>query len=107
MEWIKVKFPNSSISQIIGTIYRLLKNIKGFTESLYDILSEMNKSHANYFIYGDLNIKIDKFAMASNYSSDYLNMLTSNSVTSLITKPTRVTSSTATITDHVLTNENR
>ena len=33
-------------------------------------------------------------------------MLTSNSVSSLITKPTRVTPSTATIIDHVLTNEN-
>ena len=34
-------------------------------------------------------------------------MLTSNSATSLITKPTKVTPSTATIIDHVLTNENR
>ena len=31
----------------------------------------MNKSHANYFVLGDLNINTDKFAMASNYSSDY------------------------------------
>ena len=34
-------------------------------------------------------------------------MLTFNSVTSLITKPGRVTPSTATIIDYVLTNENR
>ena len=67
----------------------------------------MIKSYANYFILGDLNINTDKFDMASNYSSDYSNMLTFNSVTSLITKPTRVTPSTATIIDHVLTNENR
>ena len=67
----------------------------------------MNKSHANYFILGDRNINTDKFARASNYSSDYLIMLTSNSVTSLITKPTRVTPSTASIIDHVLTDENR
>ena len=66
----------------------------------------MNKSYANYFILDDLNINTDEFATASNYSSDYLNMLTSNSVTSLITKPTRVTPSTAIIIDHVLTNEN-
>ena len=66
----------------------------------------MNKSHANYFILGDLNINADKFATASNYSSDYLNMLSSNSVTSLITKPTRVTPSTTATIDHVLTNKN-
>ena len=106
--WVKVKFPNSNISHLIGTIYRHpTKNIKGFTESLNNILSKMNKSHVNYFILGDLNIDTDKFAAASNYSSDYLNMLTSNSVTSLITKPTRVTPSTAAIIDHVLSNENR
>ena len=106
--WIKVKFPNSSISHLIGTIYRdRTKNIKGFTDSLNDILSEINKSRANYFIFGDLNINTDKFATASNYSSDYLNMLTSNSVTSLVTKPTRATPSTASIIDYVLTNENR
>ena len=67
----------------------------------------MNKSYANYFILGDLNINTDKFVMAPNYSSDYLNMLTSNSVTSLINKPSRVTPSTTTIIDHVFTNENR
>ena len=106
--WIKVKSPNSSISHLIGTIYRHpTKNIKEFTESLNDILSEMNKSHVNDFILGDLIINTDMFAMASNYSSDYLNKLTSNSVTSFITKPTRVAPSTATINNHVLTNENR
>ena len=32
--WIKIKFPNSNISHVIGTIYRHpTKNIKGFTES--------------------------------------------------------------------------
>ena len=68
----------------------------------------MNKSYTNYFILGDLNINTNKFASASNYSSDYLNMLTSNSVTLLITKPSRITLSTAIIihVDHVLTNEN-
>ena len=62
----------------------------------------MSKSHADYFILGDLNINTDKFAIASNYSSDYLNMLTSNSVISLITKSTTVRPSTATIIDHFL-----
>ena len=102
------KTSNFSILHVIGTIYRYsTKNIKGFTESLNDILSEINKSHADCFILGDLNINTHKFSIASNYSSDYLNMLTSKLVTSLITKPARVTHSTATIIDHVLTNENR
>ena len=102
-----VKFPNSSISRVIGTIYgHPTKNIEGFTESLNDILSEMNMFHANYFILNDLNINTDKFAVASNYSSHYLNMLTTNSVASLITKSTKVTPSTVTKIDHILTNQN-
>ena len=67
----------------------------------------MNKSHVDYFVLDDLNTSTNIFPMASNYSSDYLNMLTSNSVTLLIIKPTRVTNSTTSIIDHVLTNENR
>ena len=50
----------------------------------------MIKSHVNYFIFGGLSINTDKFAMASNYFSDYLNMLNSNSDASLITKPTKL-----------------
>ena len=71
-----------------------------------DILYKMNKSHAGYFILGDLKSNTNIFFMASNYSSDYLNTFTSNSVTSLINKPTRVTPSATIIIDHVLTNEN-
>ena len=57
---------NFSISHVIGPIYRhLTKNIKKFTESLNDVLTEINKSHANYFILGDLNFNTDKFAMTS------------------------------------------
>ena len=67
----------------------------------------MHKLHVYYIILGDLNINTDKFSMASNYFSDYLNTSTSKSVTSLITKPERVTPSTATIIDHVLICENR
>ena len=66
----------------------------------------MNKSHADYFILGDLKSSTNIFPLAPNYSSDYLNTLTSNSVTSLINKPTRVTPSTTTIIHHVLTYEN-
>ena len=54
-------------------------------------------------IMGDFNIDVN-----SNMSStlDYLHMLQSNSCINLITKPTQVTSSTQTIIDHILTNDN-
>ena len=38
---------------------------------------------------------------------DYRNLLTSHCVASLINKPTRLTATTATSLDHILTNENR
>ena len=43
----------------------------------------------------------------NNTGVDYMNLLTSHCVASLINKPTRVTATTAACLDHILTNENR
>ena len=53
-------------------------------------------------IMGDINIDL---ASQTNYVSDYNLLLQSNFFFSLITKPTRVTNSSKTIIDHVLTND--
>ena len=43
----------------------------------------------------------------TNYSKDYLNLLSSNCATNIIDVPTRVTTSSATVLDHIITNENK
>jgi len=52
----------------------------------------------------DININTKEI---NGNSTDYLNMLSSNCATSIINIPTRVTQTSATILNHVITNENR
>ena len=44
---------------------------------------------------------------SSKCTQDYLNMLSSNCTVNLIDKPTRVTPSSGTIVDHILTNDSK
>ena len=91
---------------MIGTIYRHpSSNTKDFIEFFNDILSELTALKVYYFILGDININI--IASSSREATDYLNMLNSNSVASIINIPTRVTKTTSSTLDHILTNENR
>ena len=52
---------------------------------------------------GDININL---STNTTLTSDYMRLLHSNAFCNLITKPTRVTSTTQTIIDHILTNDN-
>ena len=52
-----------------------------------------------------MNINTSKNS-SSKYKQDYLNVLSSNCSTNIIDKPTRVTPTSATVLDHILTNEN-
>ena len=90
--WVRIKSTVSSTHYIIGTIYRHpTSNMKDFSDYLNNSISELNDTKSYYFILGD----------------NYLNMLDSNSVASLINKPTRVTDTSSSTLDHILTNENR
>ena len=73
-------------------------------EFLNDILTELNLDHKRFFVLGDMNINTSK---RTNYSKDYLNLLNSNCATNIIDVPTRVTTSSATVLDHIITNENK
>ena len=53
-----------------------------------------------------MNINTSKNS-SSKYKQDYLNVLSSNCSTNIIDKPTRVTPTSATVLDHILTNENK
>ena len=66
----------------------------------------MNKSGEIYNILGGINIDINPSSKnLSSFAKDYTTMLLSNGAISLITKPTRVTDKTATIIDHIVTND--
>ena len=73
-------------------------------ELLNDILIALNLHHERFFVLGDMNINTSK---RTNYSKDYLNLLNSNCATNIIDVQTRVTTSSATVLDHMITNENK
>ena len=78
---------------VIGIVYRMPDaSIDVFNDRMADILNVINKENKLFYMLGDLN------------TSSFIDTLYSNNVFPLITKPTRVTQSTATLIDHILTN---
>ena len=74
-----------------------------FTSSVYDLMALINDQKSNALIMGDTNIDLLK---CNNHprTNDYLDNIFSLDFIPLITKPTRVTKSSATLIDHMYTN---
>ena len=66
-------------------------------------LQTLNRKNTEVLLMGDINIDL---STNTKLASDYVRLLHSNAFCNLITKPTRVTSTTQTIIDHILTNDN-
>ena len=102
-ENIWIKLCQSNI--VIETIYRLPQNDAHTFLDTLDQHLDLLKNNKEFLI-GDLNINISTSASRSNYAFDYLNVLASHGYFPLITLPTRVTNSSATTLDHIITNDN-
>ena len=89
---------------IVGCLYRPPDaSLNDFNRSIEDFLSATsfeNKLHVSY-IMGDFNINILNSHQPTN---EFINLMTSNSLYPLISKPTRITSSTTTLIDNLFTN---
>ena len=70
---------------------------------LNDNLQELTLHNKNCYILGDLNL--NTFGSVNNIGLKCLNMVKSYACLSLITEPTRVTSTSATTIDHIISNE--
>ena len=102
--WMEITFPNTKINYVVGTVYRHpTTNVNQFCEFLNDILTELNINHKKYFILGDMNLNTSN-AILSISCQMHLNMLNTNCSTNIINLLTRVTSTTATILDHIISN---
>lgn len=102
--WIKL----CDTDVIIAAIYRHPKNrVKTFIEHL-NVNLELLKNSKVYLV-GDININIDTSVIHTTGSSscDYINMLASNGFYPLITLPTRVTVTSSTVIDHIITNDHK
>ena len=100
--WINI---NTKLAQnfLVGVVYRHPNaNIKDFIDHFNDTLQKINEKNINCVILGDFNINILQHRNES--AASYINMLNSNGFFSLLNKPTRITDSSASLIDHVITN---
>ena len=74
-----------------------------FNERISDILNTVCKEHKIFYCIGDLNIDFFKYDVHKPTSA-ILDTIYAYNVFPLITKPTWVTETTATLIDHILTN---
>ena len=89
---------------VIGLIYRMPDaSVDIFNERITDILNIINREKKIIYLIGDLNIDLFK-CESHKPTSAVLDILYSHNVFPLITKLTRVTEKTATLIDHILTN---
>ena len=94
----------TSCDIIIGVLYRMPNSsIEVFNDRITDILNVANRENKLIYLLGDINIDFLKTDEHSPTSS-FVDTLYSYNVFPLITKPTRVTKTSATLIDHILTN---
>ena len=89
---------------MVGCIYKHPPvNVDIFKDKLDEVIKHFNLNKYQLYLLGDMNI--DFFKCNSHQpTDDYLNMLYSNNLLPVITKPTRLTHHSATLIDHIYTN---
>ena len=104
MESIFIEISNDkSKNTIIGVIYRPPSNIKDFLESFDKITEKICKENKHCYILGDFNLDLLK-TETNELISQFIDTLYSSSFIPLISKPTRITSHSATLIDNIFTN---
>ena len=94
----------SSANIIIRVVYRMPDSLVDvFNERLTDMLNFVHRENKLFYLLGDLNIDLFKHDV-HRPTSEFLDAIYSYNVYPLITKPTRVTATSATLIDHILSN---
>ena len=74
-----------------------------FVRSLNNKTADLDISNYNAYLLGDFNLNIS-MNKRSSVAQNYLDMLASNSMCSIITQPTRAADTSSSIIDHIITN---
>ena len=102
--WCEIIIGKNKSNIIVGCIYKHpTANLSDFTLELEAIIKNISEKNQHIYIMGDINID---FLKNNDHpkTEEYLDMLYSNNLVPLITKPTRITNHTATLIDHIYTN---
>jgi hypothetical protein len=102
--WCEIICGKNKPNIIVGCIYKHpTANLSDFTLELEGIIKNISEKNHHIYIIGDINIDFLKYNDHPK-TKEYLDMLYSNNLVPLITKPTRITNHTATLIDHIYTN---
>ena len=89
---------------LIGVIYRPPnEHYDLFEEHLSDVLELINRENKKCFLMGDFNIDLLKYNINDN-ANNFINQMYASSFYPLITKPTRITKTSATLIDNIFVN---
>ena len=105
--WIELNLIDKNKQCILGVIYRHPKqNLNDFIQKISKCLDNLNKRNKTYYICGDINVDFlscDKNKEIKNYCDS----LSSYGCMSFLNFPTRVTSTSSTLIDHLYSNDTR
>jgi exonuclease III len=96
----------------IGSLYRSnskstslteMQQLSQFNETLSNILSDLSEAERDVYLLGDLNIDLLKYK-SSSIATDFVESIFSHGFLQIITHPTRCIGNSATLIDHVITN---
>lgn len=103
--WIEITTEGTPL--VIGVVYRhpvyTNKAIDHFGNELNSIFHTLNLRKCKFYLVGDMNINLLP-NNKSNEINNYIDSLISSSVKCIINKPTRVTTTSKTLLDHIYTN---
>ena len=101
--WIQLDLGNNK-KCIVGVIYRHPKQkLSEFCKSFESTIEKLNSKKLMYYIGGDFNADLLKSNSDINIK-DFMNLTYSLGCIPLITHPTRITTTSSTLLDHVYTN---
>jgi len=104
LSWVEIDPCNKKKHIMVGCVYKHPSaNVEEFTLKFEELLKELNLNKDDAYILGDMNIDLLKHHMHQQ-TGRYLDMLYSHDLLPVTTKPTRITSHTATLIDRIYTN---
>ena len=103
--WLDGDIPGLKNNYTFAVIYRHpWNNHSTFLEALDSSMQALNSKGNKAVLLGDININLDSDVNVPHLT-DYSHIIQSNAFLSLIDQPTRITSFSQTVIDHILTND--
>ena len=96
---------NNCRNILVGAIYRAHTSIDIFNTDVNHVLQILSTENKNYYLLGDFNIDLLKDE-THRPTSEFLDLIYSYYLVPTILKPTRITETSATIIDNIMTNTN-